>query len=86
MIDCSHLLALVLSAQKKSEEALDMITLTLYDYPDNLNLIITKVILEKHVHGSHKALLTCKEVKRVTLWYIVVYLYCGIYARYINIL
>ena len=62
MVDASHLIALALSAQKRSEEGLDMVTLTLYNYPDNLNLLITKVILEREVHGGHKALVTCKEV------------------------
>ncbi|XP_063695086.1 tetratricopeptide repeat protein 7B-like [Bolinopsis microptera] len=62
MVDVSHLLALVLSAQNKLEEALNMVTLTLMNYPDNLNLLITKVMLERQVHGGHSALVTCKEV------------------------
>ena len=62
MVDVSHLLALILSAQNKLEEALNMVTLTLINYPDNLNLLITKVMLERQVHGGHSALLTCKEV------------------------
>ena len=63
MVDVSHLLALILSAQNKLEEALNMVTLTLINYPDNLNLLITKVMLERQVHGGHSALLTCKEVR-----------------------
>ena len=62
LVDVSHLLALILSAQNRLEEALNMVTLTLINYPDNLNLLITKVMLERRVHGGHNALVTCKEV------------------------
>ena len=62
MVDVSHLLALVFSAQNMHQEALDMVSLTLLNYPENLNLLITKVMLERRVHGGHRALVTCKEV------------------------
>jgi len=61
-VDSSHLLCLLLTAQKRMEEALSVAELTLFDHPDNLNLLITKVVLEGAVHGGQKALITCKEV------------------------
>lgn len=62
MADIAHLLALLFSAQHKGEEALSIVELYLIDYPDNLNLLITRVLLERVVEGPTKALVTCKEV------------------------
>ena len=62
MVDVSHLIALVLSAQNRMEEGLNMVTLTLLNYPDNLNLLITRVLMERSVLGGQRALVTCKEV------------------------
>ena len=42
MADVAHLLALLFSAQHKSEEALSIVELYLIDYPDNLNLLISR--------------------------------------------
>ena len=42
MADIAHLLALLFSAQHKGEDALSIVELYLIDYPDNLNLLITR--------------------------------------------
>ena len=45
MADIAHLLALLFSAQHKGEEALSIVELYLIDYPDNLNLLITRWVV-----------------------------------------
>ncbi|XP_051507151.1 tetratricopeptide repeat protein 7A [Myxocyprinus asiaticus] len=61
-----HLLALLLSAQKHNQHALDTLKLTLSQHPDNFNLLFTKVKLEEVLFGPAVALQTCKEMLR--LW------------------
>ncbi|CAN7994920.1 unnamed protein product, partial [Ixodes hexagonus] len=57
-----HLLALLLSAQKQHAEALQLITATLEEYPDCLNLLYTKAHLEDYCLGPEEALLTSKQM------------------------
>ncbi|GAA6110458.1 tetratricopeptide repeat protein 7A [Tachysurus ichikawai] len=61
-----HLLVLLLSAQKHYQHALDTLILTLSQYPDNFNLLFTKVKLEEALYGPAVALQTCEEMLR--LW------------------
>ncbi|XP_063047586.1 tetratricopeptide repeat protein 7A [Engraulis encrasicolus] len=61
-----HLLVLLLSAQKQEQHALDTLTLALSQYPENFNLLFTKVKLEEAVYGSAVALQTCE--KMLQLW------------------
>ncbi|KAK2168370.1 hypothetical protein LSH36_17g03081 [Paralvinella palmiformis] len=61
-----HLLALLLSAQKQHLEALNLMSATLTEYPDNFNLLFSKCKLEEVVHGPEQALLICKQM--MTLW------------------
>ncbi|KAG7334251.1 hypothetical protein KOW79_002658 [Hemibagrus wyckioides] len=61
-----HLLVLLLSAQKHYQHALDTLTLTLSQYPDNFNLLFTKVKLEEALFGPAVALQTCEEM--LHLW------------------
>ncbi|EDO40172.1 predicted protein, partial [Nematostella vectensis] len=57
-----HLMALLLSAQKKFSEALDMCEAALMEYPDDFSLLLTKVKLEEICIGSDQALITCKQL------------------------
>uniref|UniRef100_A0AAY4DB91 Tetratricopeptide repeat protein 7 N-terminal domain-containing protein n=1 Tax=Denticeps clupeoides TaxID=299321 RepID=A0AAY4DB91_9TELE len=61
-----HLLALLLSAQKHHQHALDTINLALSQHPENFNLLFTKVKLEETVFGPSQALQTCEEM--LHLW------------------
>ncbi|KAK3573989.1 hypothetical protein QTP86_034372 [Hemibagrus guttatus] len=61
-----HLLVLLLSAQKHYQHALDTLTLTLSQYPDNFNLLFTKMKLEEALFGPAVALQTCEEM--LHLW------------------
>ncbi|KAF7710657.1 hypothetical protein HF521_009529 [Silurus meridionalis] len=61
-----HLLVLLLSAQKHYQHALDTLTLTISQYPDNVNLLFTKVKLEEALFGPAVALQTCEEM--LHLW------------------
>ncbi|KAI4804671.1 hypothetical protein KUCAC02_026290 [Chaenocephalus aceratus] len=54
-----HLLALLLSAQKHYHDALNIIEMALSEYPENFNLLYTKVKLESMCRGPEEALLTC---------------------------
>ncbi|XP_078001165.1 tetratricopeptide repeat protein 7B-like isoform X2 [Glandiceps talaboti] len=65
-LESLHLLALLLSAQKKYKESLNVLEIALSEYPDNLSLMFTKVKLEDLVYDSEEALITCKHM--LELW------------------
>ncbi|KAJ0008795.1 hypothetical protein NQD34_016210 [Periophthalmus magnuspinnatus] len=60
-----HLLALLLSAQKHYHDALNIIEMALSEYPENFNLLYTKVKLESMCKGPEEALLTCKHMLQI---------------------
>ncbi|XP_013886548.1 tetratricopeptide repeat protein 7B [Austrofundulus limnaeus] len=60
-----HLLALLLSAQKHYQDALNIIEMALSEYPENFNLLYTKVKLETMCRGPEEALLTCKHMLQI---------------------
>ncbi|XP_057715550.1 tetratricopeptide repeat protein 7B isoform X1 [Corythoichthys intestinalis] len=60
-----HLLALLLSAQKHYQDGLNIIEMALSEYPENFNLLYTKVKLESMCRGSEEALLTCKHMLQI---------------------
>ncbi|KAG7262342.1 hypothetical protein CRUP_034324 [Coryphaenoides rupestris] len=60
-----HLLALLLSAQKHYHDALNIIEMALSEYPENFNLLYTKVKLETLCRGPEEALLTCKHMLEI---------------------
>ena len=57
-----HLLALLLTAQKKYTEAIHLIDSILLEYPDNLNILYVKAHLELQSVGSEQALFTIKHM------------------------
>ncbi|XP_036922429.1 tetratricopeptide repeat protein 7A isoform X1 [Sturnira hondurensis] len=61
-----HLLALLFSAQKHYQHALDVINMAISEYPENFNLLFTKVKLEQVLKGPEEALVTCRQMLR--LW------------------
>ncbi|XP_022540696.2 tetratricopeptide repeat protein 7A isoform X2 [Astyanax mexicanus] len=61
-----HLLALLLSAQKHHQHALDTLIVALNQFPDNFNLLFTKVKLEEALYGPAVALQTCEDM--LQLW------------------
>ncbi|XP_044119586.1 tetratricopeptide repeat protein 7A isoform X2 [Neovison vison] len=61
-----HLLALLFSAQKYYQHALDVINMAITEYPENFNLMFTKVKLEQVLKGPEEALVTCRQMLR--LW------------------
>ncbi|CAL8291637.1 tetratricopeptide repeat protein 7B isoform X2 [Gadus morhua] len=60
-----HLLALLLSAQKHYHDALNIIEMALSEYPENFNLLYTKVKLETLCRGPEEALLSCKHMLEI---------------------
>ncbi|KAM4541982.1 tetratricopeptide repeat protein 7B isoform 1-T1 [Odontesthes bonariensis] len=60
-----HLLALLLSAQKHYHDGLNIIEMALSEYPENFNLLYTKVKLEAMCRGPEEALLTCKHMLQI---------------------
>ncbi|XP_068608418.1 tetratricopeptide repeat protein 7B [Brachionichthys hirsutus] len=60
-----HLLALLLSAQKHYHDALNIMEMALSEYPENFNLLYTKVKLESMCRGPEEALLTCKHMLQI---------------------
>ncbi|XP_077432120.1 tetratricopeptide repeat protein 7B isoform X2 [Vanacampus margaritifer] len=60
-----HLLALLLSAQKHYQDGLNIIEMALSEYPENFNLLYTKVKLESMCRGAEEALLTCKHMLQI---------------------
>lgn len=63
-----HLMALLLSAQKRFPEALDVCDQTLEEFPDNLPLMSLKVRLEEVVNGGEAAVLTTKGEQEGGAW------------------
>ncbi|XP_048457395.1 tetratricopeptide repeat protein 7A-like isoform X2 [Rhincodon typus] len=61
-----HLLALLFSAQKHYQRALDVINLAIGEYPENFSLFFTKVKLEAVHTGPEEALETCKHM--LNMW------------------
>ncbi|XP_055395989.1 tetratricopeptide repeat protein 7A isoform X2 [Bubalus kerabau] len=61
-----HLLALLFSAQKHYQHALDVINMAITEYPENFNLMFTKVKLEQVLKGPEEALVTCRQM--LQLW------------------
>ncbi|XP_045684830.1 tetratricopeptide repeat protein 7A [Phyllostomus hastatus] len=61
-----HLLALLFSAQKHYQYALDVINMAISEHPENFNLLFTKVKLEQVLKGPEEALVTCRQMLR--LW------------------
>uniref|UniRef100_A0A5F9CX69 Tetratricopeptide repeat domain 7A n=1 Tax=Oryctolagus cuniculus TaxID=9986 RepID=A0A5F9CX69_RABIT len=61
-----HLLALLFSAQKHHQHALDVINMAITEHPENFNLMFTKVKLEQTLKGPEEALVTCRQMLR--LW------------------
>ncbi|XP_021073379.1 tetratricopeptide repeat protein 7A isoform X2 [Mus pahari] len=61
-----HLLALLFSAQKHHQHALDVINMAITEHPENFNLMFTKVKLEQVLKGPEEALVTCRQMLR--LW------------------
>ncbi|XP_055972954.1 tetratricopeptide repeat protein 7A [Sorex fumeus] len=61
-----HLLALLLSAQKHYQHALDVVDMAIAQHPENFNLMFTKVKLEQVLKGPEEALGTCRQMLR--LW------------------
>lgn len=61
-----HLLALLFSAQKHHQHALDVINMAATEHPENFNLMFTKVKLEQVLKGPEEALVTCRQMLR--LW------------------
>ncbi|XP_077193074.1 tetratricopeptide repeat protein 7A isoform X2 [Paroedura picta] len=61
-----HLLALLFSAQKNYQPALDVINMALSEYPETFSLLFTKVKLELVHKGPEVALVTCRHM--LHLW------------------
>ncbi|NXD75405.1 TTC7A protein, partial [Halcyon senegalensis] len=57
-----HLLALLFSAQKHYQHALDVINMAVAEYPESFSLLFTKVKLEWIHKGPEEALVTCKHM------------------------
>ncbi|XP_072436711.1 tetratricopeptide repeat protein 7A-like [Chiloscyllium punctatum] len=61
-----HLLALLFSAQKHYQRALEVINMAISEYPENFSLFFTKVKLEAVHTGPEEALETCRNM--LNLW------------------
>uniref|UniRef100_A0A8C3GUT7 Tetratricopeptide repeat protein 7A n=1 Tax=Corvus moneduloides TaxID=1196302 RepID=A0A8C3GUT7_CORMO len=59
-----HLLALLFSAQKHYQHALDVINMAVVEYPESFSLLFTKVKLEWIHKGPEEALVTCRHMLR----------------------
>uniref|UniRef100_A0A8C3CRS4 Tetratricopeptide repeat protein 7A n=1 Tax=Cairina moschata TaxID=8855 RepID=A0A8C3CRS4_CAIMO len=64
-----HLLALLFSAQKHYQHALDVINMAIVEYPESFSLLFTKVKLEWMHKGPEEALVTCRHM--LQLWQMV---------------
>ena len=62
---CLHLLALILSAQKKYVEALKVCDFALQKQPENFGLLECKTKLEVVAVNTHQALKTCKHALQI---------------------
>ncbi|XP_025902058.1 tetratricopeptide repeat protein 7A isoform X3 [Nothoprocta perdicaria] len=57
-----HLLALLFSAQKHYQHALEVINMAVAEYPESFSLLFTKVKLEWVHKGPEEALVTCRHM------------------------
>ncbi|XP_071433207.1 tetratricopeptide repeat protein 7A isoform X2 [Pithys albifrons albifrons] len=64
-----HLLALLFSAQKHYQHALDVINMAVVEYPESFSLLFTKVKLEWIHKGPEEALVTCRRM--LQMWQMV---------------
>ncbi|XP_074000317.1 tetratricopeptide repeat protein 7A isoform X2 [Numenius arquata] len=64
-----HLLALLFSAQKHYQHALDVIDMAVVEYPESFSLLFTKVKLEWIHKGPEEALVTCRHM--LQMWQMV---------------
>uniref|UniRef100_A0A8C5WZW5 Tetratricopeptide repeat protein 7A n=1 Tax=Malurus cyaneus samueli TaxID=2593467 RepID=A0A8C5WZW5_9PASS len=64
-----HLLALLFSAQKHYQHALDVINMAVVEYPESFSLLFTKVKLEWIHKGPEAALVTCRHM--LQMWQMV---------------
>ncbi|XP_076190516.1 tetratricopeptide repeat protein 7A isoform X1 [Aptenodytes patagonicus] len=64
-----HLLALLFSAQKHYQHALDVINMAVAEYPESFSLLFTKVKLEWIHKGPEEALVTCRHM--LQMWQMV---------------
>uniref|UniRef100_UPI0035900CFE tetratricopeptide repeat protein 7B-like isoform X2 n=1 Tax=Myxine glutinosa TaxID=7769 RepID=UPI0035900CFE len=64
-MDSLHLLALLLSAQKHHQDALNILDMALGEYPESFSLLFTKVKLEALCKGPDEALLSCKHMLQI---------------------
>ncbi|XP_057315075.1 tetratricopeptide repeat protein 7B-like [Hydractinia symbiolongicarpus] len=65
-LSCMYLLILLLSAEKKYHEALDVLETAVEEYPEEFNLQIIKVKLTEECHGSQAAVVVCQNL--LLLW------------------
>ncbi|KAK1171098.1 tetratricopeptide repeat protein 7A-like [Acipenser oxyrinchus oxyrinchus] len=65
-LHCLHLLALLFTAQKHYQHAMDLINMAVTEHPDTFSLLFTKVKIEAVLQGPEEALLTCRAMLR--LW------------------
>ncbi|NXL82938.1 TTC7A protein, partial [Alectura lathami] len=64
-----HLLALLFSAQKHYQHALEVINMAVAEYPESFSLLFTKVKLEWMHTGPEEALVTCRHM--LQMWQMV---------------
>ncbi|KAM8810213.1 tetratricopeptide repeat protein 7A [Eudromia elegans] len=64
-----HLLALLFSAQKHYQHALDVINMAVAEYPESFSLLFTKIKLEWVHKGPEEALVTCRHM--LQMWQMV---------------
>ncbi|KAM9382291.1 tetratricopeptide repeat protein 7A isoform 2-T2 [Phaethornis superciliosus] len=64
-----HLLALLFSAQKHYQHALDVINMAIVEYPESFSLLFTKLKLEWIHKGPEEALATCRHM--LQMWQMV---------------
>ncbi|KFR14336.1 Tetratricopeptide repeat protein 7A, partial [Opisthocomus hoazin] len=64
-----HLLALLFSAQKHYQHALDVINMAVVEYPESFSLLFSKVKLEWIHKGPEEALVTCRHM--LQMWQMV---------------
>ncbi|KAM8947283.1 tetratricopeptide repeat protein 7A isoform 2-T2 [Pelodytes ibericus] len=65
-LNCLHLLALLLSAQKQYQPATDVINMAATEYPENFSILFTKLKLDWTHKGPEEALVTCRHM--LYLW------------------
>ncbi|XP_039593858.1 tetratricopeptide repeat protein 7A isoform X1 [Polypterus senegalus] len=61
-----HLLALLFTAQKHYQHAMDVIELATSEHPENFSLLFTKAKIEAQLKGPDVALATCRQM--LTFW------------------